>query len=197
MKECITEQEIFKILRNNPKDKWRGLIEKYVDQEATDEYIKYNNGKKSATIFNGDEMVYFTFEEAEMGTFPFEVGDIVTHILYPGSKFIIYDYPLLDDRYVCLNNKSDEENKDQRIINIMYYDANYAIDGILESGQEAGLYRSKPAMFMTEDDCHWSYLSKIGNVKDLSEDDPLYKIYLQCLEWYPHFVYHIKNKDRD
>lgn len=190
MKKVLTYEDIYSILKNNPKNKWRELLENYVDNEAIKEWSNIWNGLNAITHFYGETSgVTFTFDEAEAGTFPFEVGDIVTHINYPGSKFIIYDYPWLDDRMWYDKEKYPNVDVIQNIIN---FGNNYCIDGILSNGVEAGLERSSPALFMSSIECHWSYLTKIGNVSGLSEDDPLYKIYQQCLEWYPHFVYHIK-----
>ena len=149
--------EIENIFDNYDRSEWINII-KSLDYQEKD-------GQIMITLNNEKEYIHSSLEELSMDTFPFEIGDIVTHKSL-GGEFIIYDYPILDKR------------KD-----ISYYTKNkcfglyvandplfYKVDGYI-NGNPYGFELTRDingieATSLYEDDCYWKNWIKIGNIKD-------------------------------
>ena len=165
-------KEVEDIFNNYDRSEWISIIKNlnYEEDEYNHIIITFENGDQ--------DIIYSSFEELSMTRFPFEIGDIVKHNQF-GGEFVIYDYPILDER------KDLSYFKKYKCYGL--YVANdrlfYKVDGYIDNkpyGFELvrDIYGNK-AIPLYEHDCYWRNWSKIGNIfEDENYDKRLKEILL-------------------
>lgn len=160
--------EIEDIFNNYNRSEWIDIIKSLDYQEKDNNII--------ITLENGEkETICSSLEELAMDTFPFEIGDVVTHKTL-GGEFVIYDYPILDKRKDISFYKTNKCYGLYIANDPLFYKVDGYIDGKPYGFELVTDINGKEATALYEDDCYWRNWIKIGNISEYDKDNIFHKI---------------------
>lgn len=159
----MSDADVMNIFNNNPRENWVNLIKEHLI-EPIQEYTSSTDGFPVEMFFTCEEINH-------VYRFPYEIGDIVTFGKH-GGKFILCDYPWLDERKIIPAGTDYG-------FEVCYAGNLFSMYGILENGKEATTEDTmdRNVRWLHAEGWHYSDMKKIGNVKELTEEDALYQIY--------------------